>query len=194
MRLLERGAPLASLAEYAGEARGGNGRMVLVTGEAGMGKSALVERLQQDLPDARWAWGACDGLFTPRPLGPLFDLADQLGGELLRLCQAGASRDELFRALLRQLSRPGSLTVVVLEDLHGADEASIDLARFLGRRIRTAPVLLIVTYRDDELAADDPLRLALGELATQRSTRGSGWPRCPRPRCGPWRAAARSTR
>ncbi|HXP55952.1 MAG TPA: AAA family ATPase [Streptosporangiaceae bacterium] len=174
MRLLERGAPLASLAEYAGEARGGNGRMVLVTGEAGMGKSALVERLQQDLPDARWAWGACDGLFTPRPLGPLFDLADQLGGELLRLCQAGAARDELFRALLRQLSPPGPLTVVVLEDLHWADEASIDLARFLGRRIRTAPVLLIVTYRDDELAADDPLRLALGELATQRSTRRIG--------------------
>ena len=78
MRLLERGAALASLAEYAAEARGGDGRMVLITGEAGMGKSALVEQLQQDLPDARWAWGACDGLFTPRPLGPLFDLADQL--------------------------------------------------------------------------------------------------------------------
>jgi DNA-binding CsgD family transcriptional regulator len=174
MRLLERGAPLASLTEYAGEARGGDGRMVLVTGEAGMGKSALVEQLQQDLPDARWAWGACDGLFTPRPLGPLFDLADQLGGELRRLAQAGAARDELFRALLRQLSEPGTLTVVVVEDLHWADEATIDLLRFLGRRIRTAPVLLIVTYRDDELAPDDPLRLALGGLATQRSTRRIG--------------------
>jgi DNA-binding CsgD family transcriptional regulator len=174
MRLLERGAALASLAEYAAEARGGDGRMVLITGEAGMGKSALVEQLQQDLPDARWAWGACDGLFTPRPLGPLFDLADQLGGELLRLAQAGASRDELFRALLRQLGEPGPLNVVVVEDLHWADEASIDLLRFLGRRIRTASVLLIVTYRDDELAPEDPLRLALGGLATQRSTRRIG--------------------
>src|ERR1700744_2465038 len=117
MRLLERGAPLASLAEYAGEARGGNGRMVLVTGEAGRGKSALVERLQQDLPDARWAWGACDGLFTPRPLGPLYDLADQLGGELLELCARGASRDDLFRALLRQVSGPGPVNVVVVEDI-----------------------------------------------------------------------------
>src|SRR6202012_5040966 len=174
MRLLERGAPLASLAEYAGEARGGNGRMVLVTGEAGMGKSALVERPQRDLPAARWAWGAADGLSTPRPLGPLFDLADQLGGELLRLAQAGAARDELFRALLRQLGEPGPLNVVVVEDLHWADEASIDLLRFLGRRIRTASVLLIVTYRDDELAPEDPLRLALRGLATPRSTRRVG--------------------
>ena len=86
--LLERGAPSASLAEYAREARRGEGGLVLVTGEAGVGKSALVERLHHDLLDARWSWGACDGLFTPRPLGPLFDLASQLGGELDDLCQA----------------------------------------------------------------------------------------------------------
>ena len=82
MQLLEREAALASLAEYAHEARRGDGRLVLVAGEAGVGKSALVEQLQNDLPDARWSWGACDGLFTPRPLGPLFDVAGQLGGEL----------------------------------------------------------------------------------------------------------------
>ena len=73
MRLLERGSSLASLAAYAQEAREGVGRLVLVAGEAGVGKSALVEQLECDLPDARWSWGACDGLFTPRPLGPLFD-------------------------------------------------------------------------------------------------------------------------
>ena len=57
---------------------------MLVAGEAGVGKSALVEQLQADLPDARWSWGACDGLFTPRPLGPLLDLAGQVGGEICR--------------------------------------------------------------------------------------------------------------
>ena len=77
MRLLERAAALAALAGYADEARRGDGRLVLVAGEAGIGKSALVEQLHEDLPDARWLWGACDGLFTPRPLGPLFDLAGQ---------------------------------------------------------------------------------------------------------------------
>jgi predicted ATPase len=81
MDLLEREPSLALLAGYAAEARRGDGRLVLVGGEAGVGKTALLERFHRDLPDARWFWGACDGLFTPRPLGPLYDLADQFGGE-----------------------------------------------------------------------------------------------------------------
>ena len=75
MQLLEREPSLTQLAGYAEEARRGEGRLVLVTGEAGVGKSALMEAFERDLADARWSWGACDGLFTPRPLGPLFDLA-----------------------------------------------------------------------------------------------------------------------
>lgn len=105
MRLLERESSLASLAGYAQEARRGDGRLVLVAGEAGVGKSALVERFQSDLPGARWSWGVCDGLFTPRPLGPLFDLADRLGGELLDLCRSGAGREELSTS--QKCSRPG---------------------------------------------------------------------------------------
>ena len=169
--LLEREAQLAALACYAGEARKAQGRLVLVAGEAGVGKSALVEQLQRNLPGASWYWGACDGLFTPRPLGPLFDIAAKLGGELLELCRADAPREALFGALLRQVSEPDALHVVVMEDIHWADEATIDLLRFLGRRIRDATVLLIATYRDDGLAAGDPLQLALGDLATQRSVR-----------------------
>src|SRR3984957_2125952 len=169
--LLEREAQLAALASYAGEARKAQGRLVLVAGEAGVGKSALVEQLQRDLPEAGWFWGACDGLFTPRPLGPLFDIAAKLGGELLELSRAGAPREALFGALLRQVSEPDALHVVVVEDIHWADEATIDLLRFLGRRIRDATVLLIVTYRDEGLTANDPLRIALGDLATQRSVR-----------------------
>ena len=172
--LLEREAQLASLGEYAGEASDGDGRMVLVAGEAGVGKSALVEQVQRDLPAARWFWGACDGLFTPRPLGPLFDIAAKLGGELLELCRADARRTDLFSALLRQISEPGQLRVLVVEDIHWADEATIDLLRFLGRRIRDTNVLLIVTYRDESLGAADPLRIALGDLATQRSVRRIG--------------------
>jgi DNA-binding CsgD family transcriptional regulator len=169
--LLERDAQLAALASYAGEARKAQGRLVLVAGEAGVGKSALVEELQRDLPEAHWFWGACDGLFTPRPLGPLFDIAAKLGGELLDLCRADAPREELFGALLRQVSEPDQLHVLVMEDIHWADEATIDLLRFLGRRIRDATVLLVATYRDEGLTANDPLRIALGDLATQRSVR-----------------------
>jgi DNA-binding CsgD family transcriptional regulator len=169
--LLERESSLASLAAYAQEARRGHGRLVLVAGEAGVGKSALVEQFQYDLPDARWSWGACDGLFTPRPLGPLFDLAERLGGELLDLCRSHAAREELFRALLHQISERGTLDVVVVEDVHWADEATVDLLRFLGRRLADAAVLLVATYRGEDLAAGDPLRAALGELVRQRPTR-----------------------
>ncbi len=171
MRLLEREAHLSTLAEYADEARGGQGRMVLVGGEAGVGKSSLLEQLGHDLVDARWCWGACDGLFTPRPLAPLLDIAEQLDGELREACRRAAPREQLFRALLRELTAPGDFTVLAIEDVHWADEATLDLLRFVGRRLRDAPALLLVTYRDDGLVADDPLRVALGELSTQRTTR-----------------------
>jgi predicted ATPase len=89
-KLLEREPSLALLADCAAEARRGDGRLVVLGGEAGVGKTALLERFQRELRDARWSWGACDGLFTPRPLGPLYDLADQLGGELQEQFARGA--------------------------------------------------------------------------------------------------------
>jgi DNA-binding CsgD family transcriptional regulator/tetratricopeptide (TPR) repeat protein len=182
MPLLEREAQLASLRTYAAQARDGAGRLALIAGEAGAGKSALVEHLESSLPAATWHWGACDGLFTPRPLGPLFDIADTLGGELLALCRSGAPRDELFSALLRQVSpkeeneQAQELTVLVVEDAHWADEATIDLLRFLGRRVKNVPVLLLVTYRDEGMTATDPLRVTLGDLATQRAVRRMSLP------------------
>jgi len=124
MRLWERESQLSTLIQYAAEARTGQGRLVLVAGEAGVGKSALLEQLERDLEKARWLWGACDGLFTPAALGPLLDVAHQLRGDLLRLCRAEAPRDQLFAALLRQLQESVGLTVLVVEDAHWADEAT----------------------------------------------------------------------
>ncbi len=170
MRLLERESHLGALIEYAHEASSGQGRLVLLSGEAGVGKSSLLEQLEGELVGARWSWGACDGLFTPRPLAPLHDIAGQLGGELADLCRAGAARDDLFSALLRRISNP-AFTVCVIEDIHWADEATLDLVRFVGRRIRGLSVLLVVTFRDEGVGPTDPLRVCLGELATQRTTR-----------------------
>jgi DNA-binding NarL/FixJ family response regulator len=170
MSLLEREHVLASLSEYAAAAATRDGRLALVSGEAGAGKSSVVDAFRRELPRARWAQGGCDGLFTPRALGPLFDIAEQLGGQLLAAAREGAPRDELFAALLRELATD-RLTVLAVEDVHWADESTFDLLRFLGRRIRDLPVLTIITYRDDELAADHPLRLVVGEMAGQRSTR-----------------------
>jgi DNA-binding CsgD family transcriptional regulator/tetratricopeptide (TPR) repeat protein len=171
MALLEREQALASLADHADQAGGGEGRLVLVAGEAGVGKSALLDQFAAGLSGAHWYWGACDGLFTPRPLGAFVDIAGQLGGEIAGLYRAQAGRDELFAALLGELARPGGLRVVVVEDIHWADEATLDLLRFLARRIGGMPVLIVATYREDELATSYPLRVALGELAVQRCTR-----------------------
>jgi DNA-binding CsgD family transcriptional regulator/tetratricopeptide (TPR) repeat protein len=170
-RLLERDSQLAALTSYAEEARAGTGRLVLVAGEAGIGKSALVEELEATIPDAQWWWGACDGLSTPRALGPLMDIAIQAGGELGAACRPGATRDELFDGLLQVLSDGSGLRVVVIEDVHWADGATLDMVRFIGRRIKNAYVMVVVTYRDDALATDDPLRVTLGDLTTHRTTR-----------------------
>jgi hypothetical protein len=174
VRLLERDSSLASLREYAEDARRGAGRLVLVAGEAGVGKTALLECLEEQLTAADWAWGGCDGLSTPRPLGPLFDIAARIAGDLLAACQAAAPRETLFQSRLRQVDGTGRPAVLVIEDAHWADEATLDLVRFLGRRIRDTHVLLVVTYRDDGLRPDDPLRVVIGELASHRSTRRIG--------------------
>jgi len=110
-------------------------------------------------------------LFTPAALGPLLDIASRLDGELLQLCRAEAKRDQLYGALLRQLSDLRPRTVIAIEDVHWADEATLDLLSYLGRRIQHLGVLLLVTYRDDALVTNDPLRLTFGALASQRATR-----------------------
>src|SRR4051812_21477450 len=171
MTVLEREAFLDSLVDYAGEAQAGASRLVFLAGEAGVGKTTLLELLQERLPQARWAVGACDGSFTPQPLGPLFDIAPQLGGAIATACAEDAPRERLFRVLLEQLSPPSLFTVVVIEDAHWADEATMDLVRFLGRRLRESPTLLLVSYRDEGVAPKHPLRLTLGDLTPERSLR-----------------------
>ena len=170
MDLLERASFLDALAEYAAQARNGDGRLVLVSGESGIGKTALLEAFQRRGRGARWLWGACDGLLTPRPLGPLFDIGPQAGGEFAGLCRRGAPRDRLFAAFAAELSSP-VFTVVAVEDVHWADEATADLLSFVGRRLGRMAALVLVTYRDDEVGEDHPLRVVLGDLATQRATR-----------------------
>src|SRR5215468_4586126 len=144
MELLERSSFLDALAGYAAEAGQGSGRLVLVSGESGIGKTALVEAFHAQLRGARWLWGACDGLLTPRPLGPLYDIAAQTDGQLSELCGQGAPRHQLFGAFLAELDAPAALTVAVIEDAHWADEATIDLLRFTGRRLSRMKALVLV--------------------------------------------------
>jgi DNA-binding CsgD family transcriptional regulator/tetratricopeptide (TPR) repeat protein len=169
---LEREGFLTTLDEYATQATAGQGRFVLVAGEAGIGKSTLVDAFHAG-PGSRLHWqeGACDGGFTPRPLGPLYDIAAAEGNGLLALMHDRADRNQLFSAHLDALSTASCATAVVVEDLHWADEATLDWLTYLARRLASLPVLVVGTYRDEELTAGSPLRSALAAIATQRGTR-----------------------
>lgn len=163
MDLLERSEPLKVLEERVEELRrSGRGRLVLVSGEAGVGKTSLVRELQARQPSLPAVEGACETLFTPRPLGPWVDVAAALGGSLTTVVQAGPSPTDLVAALGAALRRPH---LIVLEDLHWADEATLDVLRLLGRRARLLKALVVGTYRDDEIERHHPLRIALGELS-----------------------------
>jgi DNA-binding CsgD family transcriptional regulator len=164
--LLERSVELAALRERYAAVTAGRGRLVLVGGEAGIGKTALVRAFCDSAGAPRVLWGACDALHTPRPLGPLLDVAEQAGGELAALVDETTTAAALFAALAQELRRhPG--TIVVLEDLHWADEATLDGVRLLARRVEGLPALVLATFRD-ELERDHPLRVVLGELPTGR--------------------------
>lgn len=167
MELLERDPFLGELNEALAEAANGNGRIALISGEAGIGKTTLVEQFIQPQP-RRVLWGVCDALFTPRPLGPLHDIARQAKGELATLLQGEINRSAVFAACLNELQAP---TILVFEDIHWADEATLDLLKFLGRRMAHTRSLLIVTYRDDALGGQHPLRILLGDLARSSAVR-----------------------
>jgi DNA-binding CsgD family transcriptional regulator/tetratricopeptide (TPR) repeat protein len=165
--LLERTGELSTLGESLDDVRqSGRGRIILVGGEAGVGKTALLRRLCEERGEsAHILWGACDPLFTPRPLGPLLAVAEAAGGELEEVVASGVMPHEVVAALVREL-RTRAATVFVLEDVHWADEATFDVLRLLARRVETVPALIIASYRDDELDRAHPLRVMLGELAT----------------------------
>lgn len=170
MELLEREELLAELGTALSAARAKNGRIALVSGEAGIGKSSLVRVFTRRYERAvRVYWGVCDALFTPRPLGPLHDVASQMGGELAELLASEAPPSAVFSSVLAGLQV--SAAILVFEDVHWADEATLDLLRFLGRRVEQTSALLVLTYRDDELGQRHPLRGLLGDLVASPAAR-----------------------
>jgi DNA-binding CsgD family transcriptional regulator len=170
--LLERGRELSALADsLAAVQQSSQGHVLLVGGEAGVGKTALLRRFcEERRQSGRILWGACDPLFTPRPLGPLIAVAEQVGGELEEVVADGSLPHEVAAALARELGARAT-TVFVLEDVHWADEATLDVLRLLARRVEALPTLVIGSYRDDELEPWHPLRLVLGEFATSSAVR-----------------------
>lgn len=165
--LLERSRELSTLGAFLDDAKeSSHGRFVFLAGEAGIGKTSLLRGFCADCGrGTRVLWGGCDPMGTPQPLAPLLDIAEAAGDETTTLVTAGAKPHPIATALLRDLAAPAP-SLLVIEDLHWADEVSLDVLGLLARRIGGKPVLVIASYRDDGLDRRGPLRTLLGELAT----------------------------
>src|SRR5262249_4099652 len=130
LQLLERDQEVAALAALLDATVSGQGRVAVISGEAGIGKTALVDHVIAHAPTGvRVLWGACEALFAPRPLGPLFDIADHLPPTIRISLERDVQRAPLFAAVLEELQAMPSLLVV--EDLHWADEATLDFVKYL---------------------------------------------------------------
>ena len=171
--LLERQAELQMLGTAVERAGTGRGSAVLVLGEAGIGKTSLVHAfLAATAGRARVLAGACEDLLTPRALGPLRDAArSAASGPLAAALSPHADPDLVFAAVSEELASPPSPAILLIEDAHWADSATLDVLRYLGPRVQNLPAVLLVTYRDDALARDHPLRGVLGVLGSTAATR-----------------------
>ncbi len=169
MALLERDEQLRAAQGYLADAAAGHGRLVFVAGEPGIGKTTFLEHLLAT-SDATPLVGWCDGSATPPPLGPLVDMLPQLPATTW---PEGASRSEVFAGLLSVLRDPpaGTPYLVVVEDAHWADEATLDLIRHLARRIHACRALVMVSYRVEDTTVGDRLRVLLGDTASATGTR-----------------------
>ena len=172
MDLLEREAPFELINNTFKRVCASKGAIVLVCGEAGIGKTSFVtDFAESQRPFARILWGACDPLFTPRPLGPIYDIALRDLPHLLDLLNSGADWFAIASALYKILTDNPIPTILVVEDIHWADEATLDLIKYLGRRVQQVKTLLILTYRDDEVSRKHTLQSVLGNLPTQHTIR-----------------------
>ncbi|GAA2847744.1 AAA family ATPase [Pseudonocardia halophobica] len=163
--LLERAAELEALEEAVAGAASGAGSVVLVAGEAGIGKTSLVRAFAARVSArARVLAGACDDLFSPRPLGPLRDAARDPGAGPLAAAARTGDREAVMGAVVEELAGPGPPTVLVVEDVHWADEGTLDVLRHAGRRVPDLPAVLVLTYRDGEAPPGHALPTLLGAL------------------------------
>ena len=163
--LLERQTELRVLRSAVDGAADGHGSTVVVSGEAGIGKTSLIRAFLASLDGrARVLEGACEDLLTPRVLGPLRDAAYASPGRLAEALDRAADPEAVFGALHEELADPRRPTMLVIEDVHWSDGATLDVLRYVGRRIHDLPAVLVLSYRDDEVGRNHPLQRVLGVL------------------------------
>ena len=158
--LVGRRAELAALDGFLS----GSGRLVIVDGDAGVGKTRLVQAFTERAAGrATVRTGGCLQFEADIPYAPFAEALPELFAGF-----EGRDRVTEYRRVVEALT--AERTVLVLEDLHWADASTRDLLRYLHRALAAAPVLVIVTCRTDEFAADHPVARLLAELARSPRT------------------------
>ena len=172
MALIERDGFMASLEQHFEDISSGEGHCIFISGEAGIGKTALVKAFcKKQSGECSIYQGACDALFTPRPLAPLFDILWQVNKKRWPASPSSEDRSALFANFFQELSAKKGKILIVFEDIHWADEGTLDFIRFFARRIYQLPCLFILTYRDNEIHSMHPLRNVLGQLPPDSFTK-----------------------
>ena len=172
MKLLEREKNIQVLENSFDNLSSGVGCVIAISGEAGIGKTSLVESFTENIKNkANVFWGACDSLYTPRPLGPLYDISLQMKDGLLILLDNKSPREIIFTKFFEGLQKSEFPNIVIIEDAHWADESTLDFIKFLGRRVNRTCSLFIITFRNDGISSDHPLRLVMGDIPSQNLIR-----------------------
>ena len=165
--LLERELELAQLRERIDALRSDEacGACVLLSGEAGGGKTSLLAYAARCAgSDVEWLWGACEPMLSPQPLGALTDLLDRLPPSLAAAVRTGRHTVEVLAGMLALLRERRKPMVLVIDDAQWADGATLDLLRYLGRRIAGTRALIVISFRSDAFAGDHPLQGVFGSL------------------------------
>ena len=172
MELIERENFLTALRSEFEDVSEGEGHCIFLSGEAGIGKTSLLRAFCSEVKNKCSVYqGICDALFTPRPLAPLYDILVQLGKRIPESNIDTTNRTAFFTNFLQELSNRDEVNLVIFEDIHWADEATLDFIKFLSRRIIQLKCLFILTYRDTEIHSGHPLRNIMGQLNPDSFTR-----------------------
>ena len=169
--LIEREDALKQFAKATEQLDRGMGGFVLVSGEAGVGKTSLLIEAKELLKHQyQFLWSGCDPIATPRPLGPIYEIAEHVSSQVVNLLEKNAPKIDVFNAFYKEVENAEKPLILIYEDVHWADHASLGAFEFLARRISFMNCLIVLSFRDDEISEQHPFKQVLDVMPTGSTT------------------------